>query len=57
VIHTKALGLAMKCSPAVKVAQHEDPDHVNAILTADNQLMLHICQKLGFRFQPGDNEN
>ena len=41
---------------AVDVARSERLDRLSAILTADNQVMLHIFEKLGFHIEPGDNE-
>ena len=37
---------------AVDVARSEQIERMSAILTADNQVMLHIFQKLGFSIVP-----
>jgi acetyltransferase len=37
---------------AVEVARSERLSRLSAVLTADNQLMLHIFKKLGFSIQP-----
>ena len=41
---------------AVEVARTERMSRLNAILTADNQRMIHIFEKLGFSIQPIENE-
>lgn len=41
---------------AVEVARSERLDRLGAILTTDNQVMRHIFEKLGFRFESGANE-
>ncbi len=42
---------------AVDVARSENISRMNAILTADNQVMIHIFQKLGFEIVPLAEEN
>ncbi len=42
---------------AVDVARSENITRMNAILTADNQVMIHIFQKLGFEIVPLAEEN
>jgi acetyltransferase len=42
---------------AVDVARSENIKRMNAILTADNQVMIHIFQKLGFEIAPLAEEN
>jgi acetyltransferase len=41
---------------AVDVARSERLSRLSAILTADNQIMLHIFRKFGFTIQPLDDE-
>ena len=41
---------------AVEVARSEGMSRLNAVLTADNQRMRTIFEKLGFRVQPVENE-
>jgi acetyltransferase len=41
---------------AIDVAKKERLDRLSAILTADNQLMKHIFESLGFSFQSGGDE-
>jgi acetyltransferase len=41
---------------AVEVARSEHMSRLNAILTADNQRMIQIFEKLGFHLQPVENE-
>jgi acetyltransferase len=43
-------------SRAVDVARKERLSRLSAILTADNQVMLHIFKKVGFTIQPLDDE-
>jgi acetyltransferase len=42
---------------AVDVARQERLSRLSAILTADNQVMLHIFKKLGFTIQPLQDES
>jgi acetyltransferase len=42
---------------AVDVARNEKLERLNATLTADNQVLQHIFEKLGFTLEPADNEN
>ena len=41
---------------AVDVARREGLSRLTAILTADNVVMQHMVEKLGFRIEPGKNE-
>ena len=41
---------------AVDVARSERLTHLSAVLTADNQVMQHIFEKLGFSIQPIEDE-
>ncbi len=41
---------------AVDVARNERLNRLSAILTADNQVMKHIFETLGFRFEPAGGE-
>ncbi|HSL28987.1 MAG TPA: bifunctional acetate--CoA ligase family protein/GNAT family N-acetyltransferase [Anaerolineales bacterium] len=43
-------------SRAIEVARNERMNRLSAILTQDNQVMLHIFQKLGFTIQPVNHE-
>ena len=45
------LGSELVCR-AIDVAISEHITRLSATLTSDNQVMLHIFQKLGFRFEP-----
>jgi acetyltransferase len=42
---------------AVDVARSEHLTRLTSIVTADNQVMLHLFQKLGFTIEPGSEEN
>ena len=42
---------------AMQVARDEHLSRLFSTLTADNQVMLHIFQKLGFTIEPGEAEN
>jgi acetyltransferase len=42
---------------AVEVARSENIARMSAILTADNQVMIHIFKKLGFEIVPLAEEN
>ena len=42
---------------AVDVAKSEHLNRLTSTLTADNQVMLHLFQKLGFTIEPGDESN
>jgi acetyltransferase len=42
---------------AVEVARSEHLSRLTSTLTADNQIMLHLFQKLGFTIEPGSDEN
>jgi acetyltransferase len=42
---------------AVDVARSERMRRLSAVLTADNQTMKHIFEKVGFTFEPIDKEN
>jgi acetyltransferase len=42
---------------AVEVARSEHLTRLTSTLTADNQVMLHLFQKLGFTIEPGSNDN
>jgi acetyltransferase len=44
-------------SRAVEVARSERIDRISSILTADNQVMVHIFEKLGFTITPLDHDN
>ncbi len=44
-------------SRAVEVARSEHIDRISSILTADNQVMVHIFEKLGFTITPLDHDN
>ena len=41
---------------AVDVARQETMSRLSAVLTTDNQMMLHIFEKCGFRIEPVDND-
>ncbi len=41
---------------AVDVARKEKMNRLSAVLTTDNQMMLHIFEKCGFRIEPVDND-
>ena len=41
---------------AVDVARQEKMSRLSAVLTTDNQMMLHIFEKCGFRIEPVDND-
>jgi acetyltransferase len=41
----------------IEVARSERLTRLSAIMTADNQVMLHLFQKLGFTIKAGDAEN
>jgi acetyltransferase len=41
---------------AVEVARSERLTRLTSTLTADNQIMLHLFQKLGFTIEPGSDE-
>jgi acetyltransferase len=41
---------------AVDVARSEKMSRLSAILTTDNQMMMHIFEKVGFRIEPVDHE-
>jgi hypothetical protein len=38
------------------VARKEKMNRLSAVLTTDNQTMLHIFEKVGFRIEPVDND-
>ena len=42
---------------SIEVARDEGLSGLTSTLTADNQAMLHIFKKLGFRIEPGGAEN
>jgi acetyltransferase len=42
---------------AVEVARSEHLTRLTSTLTADNQIMLHLFQKLGFTIEPGSDAN
>jgi acetyltransferase len=42
---------------SIEVARNEGLSRLISTLTADNQAMLHIFQKLGFTFESGEAEN
>jgi acetyltransferase len=41
---------------AVDIARQERLSRLSSIMTADNQVMLHIFEKLGFTIKPTDDE-
>jgi acetyltransferase len=41
---------------AVEIAKQERLSRLSAILTADNQVMQHIFEKLGFKIEPSEDE-
>jgi acetyltransferase len=40
----------------IVVSKEEQLSHIETLITADNQVMRHICQELGFRFMPTSEE-
>ena len=42
---------------AVAVAKNEKLSRLLSTLTADNQVMLHVFEKLGFTIEPSSEEN
>jgi acetyltransferase len=42
---------------SIEVARNEQLSRLTSALTADNQAMLHIFQKLGFTIEPSETEN
>jgi acetyltransferase len=41
----------------VKMSREEKLCHIETLMTADNQVMRHICEKLGFQFTLTDEEH
>ncbi|MGZ9222930.1 MAG: bifunctional acetate--CoA ligase family protein/GNAT family N-acetyltransferase, partial [Anaerolineales bacterium] len=41
---------------AIDIARQEKLSRLSAVLTADNQIMQHIFEKLGFSMEPGEDE-
>jgi acetyltransferase len=40
----------------ILVSKQERLSHIDTLMTADNQVMHHICEKLGFTFTPTEEE-
>ena len=40
----------------IAVSKDENLEHIETLMTVDNQAMRHICQELGFRFTPTSEE-
>jgi len=41
----------------ILVSKQEQLTHIETLMTADNQVMRHICDKLGFTFAPTEEES
>lgn len=41
----------------IRVSKEEGLDHIETLMLVGNEPMRHICQELGFRFTPTDDEN